>query len=76
MNSHLQPCVISLDKANSLTLRLRQGGETLRPTHTVKNLLQKHSVPPWLRERLPLVCYGERLVAVVGVAVTHENHTV
>ncbi|MDD4965253.1 MAG: tRNA lysidine(34) synthetase TilS [Gallionella sp.] len=70
--SHLQPIVIALNNADSLTLRLRQGGETLRPhpqspTRTVKNLLQEHGVPPWLRERLPLVYYGERLVAVVGI---------
>ncbi|MDD2777169.1 MAG: tRNA lysidine(34) synthetase TilS [Gallionella sp.] len=69
--SHLQLIVIALDNAESLTLRLRQGGETLRPhpqspTRTVKNLLQEHGVPPWLRERLPLVYCGERLVAVIG----------
>jgi tRNA(Ile)-lysidine synthase len=78
--SHLQPCVIALDNAGLLTLRLRQGGETLRPhpkapTRTVKNLLQEHGVPPWLRERLPLVYCGERLVAVLGVAVAAEYHT-
>lgn len=76
--SHLPPCIIPLDNAESLTLRLRQGGETLRPhpkspTRTVKNLLQEHGVPPWLRERLPLVYCGGRLVAVVGVGVTHEK---
>ncbi|MFY9260468.1 MAG: tRNA lysidine(34) synthetase TilS [Gallionella sp.] len=71
--SHLQPIVIALDHDESLTLRLRQGGETLRPhpnapTRTVKNLLQEHNVPPWLRERLPLVYCKETLVAVMGVA--------
>lgn len=56
-----------------VTLRLRQGGETVRPrpnaaTRTLKNLLQEHHVPPWLRERLPLLYCGEELVCVPGVA--------
>jgi len=45
----------------------RSGGERLRPdpgrpTRTLKNLLQEHAVPPWERERLPLLFHGERLV--------------
>jgi tRNA(Ile)-lysidine synthase len=31
--------------------------------------LQEHLVPPWLRERLPLLYCGDELVCVVGVAV-------
>jgi tRNA(Ile)-lysidine synthase len=55
-------------------LRLRSGGETLRPhatatTRSLKNLLQEHHVPPWRRERLPLLYCGDELVSVVGVAV-------
>jgi tRNA(Ile)-lysidine synthase len=55
-----------------VTLRLRQGGETLRPsaksaTRTLKNLLQEQSVPPWLRARLPLLYCGEDLVCVAGL---------
>ena len=67
---------ISLVKLQSapVTLRLRSGGETLRPhagaaTRSLKNLLQEHSVPPWQRERLPLLYCGDELVGVVGVAV-------
>lgn len=57
-----------------VTLRLRNGGETLRPhpnaaKRSLKNLLQEHGVPPWRRERLPLVYCGEELVCVAGVAV-------
>jgi len=60
-----------------VTLRLRQGGETLRPhpnaaTRTLKNLLQEHRVPPWLRDRLPLLYCGDELVCAVGVAVAAE----
>jgi len=55
-----------------VTLRLRQGGETLRPaaksaTRTLKNLLQEQGVPPWLRARLPLLYCGEELVGVAGL---------
>jgi tRNA(Ile)-lysidine synthase len=60
-----------------VTLRLRNGGETLRPhpnaaKRSLKNLLQEHGVPPWRRERLPLVYCGDELVCVVGVAVAAE----
>jgi tRNA(Ile)-lysidine synthase len=67
---------ISLEKLQlaQVTLRLRQGGETLRPhpkaaTRTLKNLLQEHHIPPWQRDRLPLLYCGEELVCVVGVAI-------
>ncbi len=60
-----------------VTLRLRSGGESLRPgpaaaTRSLKNLLQEHHVPPWRRERLPLLYSGEQLVCVVGVAIHAE----
>jgi tRNA(Ile)-lysidine synthase len=60
-----------------VTLRLRRGGETLRPhpdaaTRTLKNLLQEHHVPPWQRDRLPLLYCGDDLVCVPGVAIAAE----
>ena len=70
---------ISLEKLQRapVTLRLRQGGETVRPhpkaaTRTLKNLLQEHHIPPWQRDRLPLLYCGEELVCVVGVAIAAE----
>lgn len=62
-----------------VTLRLRCGGESLRPfpraaRRSLKHLLQEHKVPPWQRERLPLLYCGEELVAVVGVAVAAGYH--
>jgi tRNA(Ile)-lysidine synthase len=52
----------------------REGGETLRPdslrpTRTLKNLLQEKAVPDWQRERLPLLFHGERLVWAPGIGV-------
>ena len=70
---------ISLEKLQRapVMLRLRHGGETLRPhpnaaTRTLKNLLQEHHVPPWRRDRLPLLYCGDELVCVPGVVVAAE----
>jgi tRNA(Ile)-lysidine synthase len=61
-------------RGGKVTIRLRRGGERLRPdcrrpTRSLKNLLQEARVAPWLRERLPLLCCGEDLVWVPGVGV-------
>jgi len=70
---------ISLKKLHgaALTLRLRNGKERLRPhpgasTRSLKNLLQENRVPPWQRQRLPLLYCGDELVSVVGVAIRAE----
>jgi len=60
-----------------LTLRLRRGGEALRPRpggprRTVKRLLQEGGVPPWDRMRLPLVYVDDALACVPGIAVAAE----
>ena len=59
-------------RSGRVTVRLRRGGERLRldprrPTRTLKNLFQESGVPPWRRDRLPLVYCGESLVSVPGV---------
>jgi len=73
---------VSLKKLRGapVTLRLRSGGEMLRPhanaaTRSLKNLLQEHRVPPWQRERLPLLYCGDALVAVIGVAISSDFQT-
>jgi tRNA(Ile)-lysidine synthase len=50
-------------------LRLRRGGEKLRPAgraeeRSVGRLLVEGGVEPWLRARVPLVYHGSRLLAV------------
>ncbi len=55
-----------------LRLEFRAGGEKFRPfghTHTrkLKKLLQDEGIVPWMRERLPLLYAGERLVAVADL---------
>lgn len=61
-------------REQGLSLRLRQGGEKLRlhakgSTRSLKNLLQEARMPPWERERLPLIYCGDTLVAVPGLGV-------
>lgn len=47
-----------------LTVRLARAGERLRlqplaPSRTIKNLYQEHALPPWLRQRMPVIeCDG------------------
>ena len=52
-----------------LSVRFRRGGERARPrgrarSQTLKKLFQEHGVPPWERDRLPLLYAGDRLAAV------------
>lgn len=59
-------------KDKALQVRLRSGGERLqpdarRPSRTLKNLFQEAGVPPWERERLPLLFCGKDLVWVPGL---------
>ncbi len=54
-----------------ITVRSRVGGERCRPPgsrqrRTLKNILRERGVPPWERDRIPLLFVGEELVQVVG----------
>jgi tRNA(Ile)-lysidine synthase len=67
---------ISLQKLATakVTVRLREGGERLRPDarrprRSLKNLLQEAKLPPWLRRRLPLLFCGDTLVYVPGIGI-------
>jgi tRNA(Ile)-lysidine synthase len=58
----------------NLAVKLRSGGERLqpdarRPRRTLKNLFQEAGVPPWERERLPLIYRGEELVWAPGLGI-------
>ena len=46
-------------------MRLQQGGAT----RSLKNLLQEARMPPWERERLPLIYCADTLAAVPGLGV-------
>ena len=52
-----------------LRLEYRQGGEEFRPyghahTRKLKKLLQEEAIVPWMRDRIPLLYSGDKLIAV------------
>src|SRR5437016_4461691 len=58
----------------AMRVKLRGGGERLqldarRPRRTLKNLFQEAGVPPWERERLPLLYSGDELVWAPGLGI-------
>jgi len=67
---------ISLDNhvGNQMELRFRLGGENCRPQgkkhHTsLKKLFQKAGIPPWQRNRTPLIYVDDELAAVPGLCI-------
>lgn len=57
---------------SSVQLMPRSGGERMktapnRPTKAVKTLYQENGIPPWQRERLPLVYVNGSLVFAAGI---------
>jgi len=64
-------------QAQPVTVRVRRGGERLqpdcrRPRRSLKNLLQESRIPPWRRDRLPLLFCGNELVWAPGIGVACE----
>lgn len=60
------------DGLSSVIVRFRQGGERCHPlgrvgSHPLKKIFQELKVPPWLRDRVPLICVGDQIVAVAGL---------
>lgn len=58
-------------KEQQVDVTFRQGGERFyasnrQGSHPLKKLLQEWGVPPWLRNKLPLIYYQKELIAVVG----------
>jgi len=64
-----------------LRITSRDGGErfkpnALRPTRTLKHLLQEANIPPWQRECLPLIYWHDILAFVPGIGISHELQAV
>ena len=60
-----------------VTVRVRAGGERLqqdarRPRRTLKNLFQEKAIPPWQRERWPLLYCGDQLICVPGIGESYS----
>lgn len=63
---------VTVPAGSTLRVRYRRGGERFHLAGTpreraLKTLLADHGVPPWERDRLPLIHVDDRLVAVVGL---------
>lgn len=63
---------LSRAPGEAFTVRFPVGGERLRPaddrhTRSLKALCQARGLPVWVRERLPLLFRGDRLVSVAGL---------
>jgi tRNA(Ile)-lysidine synthase len=59
-------------KPDAVNIRFRQGGEHLRPDarrprRTLKDMLRESGIPPWQRDRIPLLYVGDRLAWVAGI---------
>ncbi len=62
---------------DTVEIRYRQGGERIRPSgrtnkYELKKMLQEQGVLPWLRDRIPLVFYGNELIAVADLWIEHK----
>lgn len=60
-----------------LRITNRDGGErfkpdALRPTRTLKYLLQEVNMPPWQRMYLPLIYWEDKLACVPGIGISCE----
>lgn len=69
---------INWPQGRSLTVCFRQGGERIRLPgrdhhHSLKHWMQAQRIPPWLRDRLPLLYLGDELIAVSDLVVA-EGH--
>lgn len=63
-----------VDTMHAVTVKYRQGGERCRLPgrshhHELKKCLQDWGVPPWQRDRIPLIYIGAELAQIVGYSV-------
>ncbi|EIC83076.1 tRNA lysidine(34) synthetase TilS [Serratia sp. M24T3] len=62
-----------------LTVRFHASGEVNKVgrdrSRSIKKLWQELNVPPWDRERIPLIFYNEQLIAAAGLFITREALT-
>lgn len=61
----------SLLKERQVDVTFRQGGERFyasnrQGSHPLKKLFQEWGIPPWQRNKIPLIYYQKKLIAVAG----------
>jgi tRNA(Ile)-lysidine synthase len=64
---------------SDLCIRFRQGGERIQPArrghqHELKKLFQEAAIPPWERDRTPILYQGDSIVAVAGLCDSAAFH--
>ncbi len=64
----------SLVPPTGVTIRFRFGGERCHPvgrvhSQTLKRLFQSWGVPPWCRDRIPIIYIDDQIAAVAGLCV-------
>ena len=62
---------------SGISIKGRAGGERCKPegrskSQKLKKLFQEYGVPPWARDRIPLVYVGDQLAAVSDLWVCEE----
>lgn len=62
---------------DELSVQFRHGGERFRQqarqkSASLKKLFQHWQVPPWQRDKIPLIYFGDQLLAVWGYAVADD----
>jgi tRNA(Ile)-lysidine synthase len=72
------PATLRAPQANEqVTIRFHaQGRFTIvnrSGSRTIKKLWQELGVPPWMRNRIPLIYYNETLISAVGIFITLEG---
>jgi tRNA(Ile)-lysidine synthase len=81
-----EPLVTARDSAMRrfdppLLVCLRRGGEKIKPagdphTRELRDLFQRARIPPWIRERCPLLFAGEELIAVADLWISARGQAV
>lgn len=79
-NPSLTGIAVSAWQQARVTVRFRQGGEKIRlphryGQHTLKKLLQEAQIPPWQRDKIPLLYFDEQLVAVADLWLSADFQT-
>lgn len=64
----------SLLKEKQVDVTFRRGGERFYPSnrqgsHPLKKLFQEWAIPPWERNKLPLIYYQKKLIAIPGYGI-------
>ena len=68
---------VSLWNRSKVTIRPRMGGEKIallgrKGHHSLKKLFQEAHIPPWKREKIPLIYFDEQLVAIADLWVSAD----